>query len=71
MELVVVRTESGHRLDGVSPITDLANRYLAHLQTRGFAANTVRGYAYDLLNFGRFVVERGGDALRCGAHRSV
>jgi integrase/recombinase XerC len=29
------------------------------LVTRGFSAATVRAYAYDLVNFGRFCVERG------------
>ena len=60
MELRVVGTGDGHRLDGGGPIDELANRYLAHLATRGFSPGTVRGYAYDLLNFGRFLLERGG-----------
>lgn len=59
MGLRVVRTDDGHRLDGDGPLTDVANRYLAHLSTRGFAAGTVRGYAFDLLNFSRFLAERG------------
>lgn len=58
MQLSVVRSEHGHRLDGDGPLTDVANRFLAHLEVRGFAAGTVRAYAYDLLNFGRFLVER-------------
>jgi integrase/recombinase XerC len=58
MELKVVRVDGGHRLDGDGPFTDVANRYLAHLATRGFAPETVRGYAFDLLNFGRFLAER-------------
>ena len=37
---------------------ELANRYLAHLATRGFSSGTVRAYAYDLLNFSRFLVDR-------------
>ena len=44
----MVRAGSGHRLDGAGPITEVANRFLAHLEARGFAAGTVRGYAYDL-----------------------
>lgn len=60
MDLSVVLSTEGHRLAGVGPITGLANAYLAHLQVRGFAPNTVRGYAYDLLNFSRFLAERGG-----------
>lgn len=58
MGLLVVRTSSGHELQGTGPITEVANRYLAHLQTRGFASGTIRGYAFDLLNFSRFLVER-------------
>lgn len=59
MELKVVHTGNGHRLDGGGPIDELANRYLTHLATRGFSPGTIRGYAYDLLNFGRFLAERG------------
>lgn len=59
MDLRVICTEDGHRLDGDGPIGELANRYLAHLATRGFSSGTVRAYAYDLLNFSRFLVDRG------------
>ncbi|MGH9189866.1 MAG: tyrosine-type recombinase/integrase [Acidimicrobiales bacterium] len=58
MGLAVVHREEGHRLDGDGPATGLANRYLAHLGTRGFSPATARGYAYDLLNFSRFLAER-------------
>jgi site-specific recombinase XerD len=58
MELAVVRTGIGHRLVGDGPVTEVANDFLEHLETRGFAAGTVRGYAYDLLNFSRFLAER-------------
>lgn len=58
MDLRVVRGEGAHRLDGDGPFTELANRYLAHLVVRGFSPGTVRGYAFDLLNFGRFLAER-------------
>jgi integrase/recombinase XerC len=58
MDLVVVNTESGHRLSGAGPITEVANAYLDHLRTRAFSPGTVGGYAYDLLNFSRFLVER-------------
>jgi integrase/recombinase XerC len=37
----------------------LANRFLAHLGTRNFAVATRRAYAYDLLNFLRFLAENG------------
>ena len=37
----------------------VANRFLAHLQSRNFAWATRRAYAYDVLNFLRFLVEQG------------
>src|SRR5215218_4576586 len=58
MQLAVVRVGLGHRLDGDDPFTDVVNRFLAHLEIRGFAAGTIRVYAYDLLNFGRFLAAR-------------
>jgi integrase/recombinase XerC len=57
MTIKVVRTEEGHRLCG-GPVEGLANRYLAHLSVRGFSPSTVRGYAFDLLNFSSFLAER-------------
>ncbi len=57
---VVARSDGGGwRLEGSWPDTQVANRFLAHLATRAFSAATVRAYAYDLVNFGRFCVERG------------
>lgn len=38
---------------------DAANRFLDHLAGRGFAAATVRAYAYDVLCFARFCQHRG------------
>jgi len=58
MGLCVVRGDDGHRLDG-GPIDEIANRYLAHLASRKFSPASVRAYAYDLLNFSRFLAERG------------
>jgi integrase len=37
----------------------VVNRFLAHLQGRNFARATRRAYAYDMLNFLRFLIERG------------
>lgn len=37
----------------------VVNRFLAHLQGRNFARATRRAYAYDVLNFLRFLAERG------------
>jgi len=54
----VTETNEGHRLVGEGPITVLANSYLAHLTARGFSAATIRGYAFDLLNFSRFLQDR-------------
>jgi len=59
MPLSVQRSSEGHRLVGLGVDVDLANRFLAHLGTRHFAEATRRAYAYDLLNFLRFLVERG------------
>lgn len=58
MDLKVAREGSGHRLTGEGPITDIANRFLGHLEARAFSPGTVRGYAYDLLNFSRSPDER-------------
>jgi integrase/recombinase XerC len=56
---VVVRDGNGmHRLAGIWPGCAAANRFLAHLGSRAFSAATVRAYAYDLVNFARFLTER-------------
>ncbi len=65
MQLQVIATGEGHRLrcdDGASVARDveLVNAFLAHLVVRCFSPATVRAYAYDLLNFSRFLVGRGG-----------
>jgi integrase/recombinase XerC len=54
----VVRGDDGHQLNG-GPIEEIANRYLAHLASRKFSPASVRAYAFDLLNFSRFLAERG------------
>lgn len=58
MGVRVVGVGGGHRLVGDGPVTEIANRWLEHLESRNFAAATVRGYAFDVLNFGRFLSER-------------
>jgi integrase/recombinase XerC len=55
----VVLASEGHRLEGCGPDGDLVNRFLAHLASRAFSPSTVRAYAYDLLNFLRFLAGRG------------
>ncbi len=59
MDIAVVRSQGGHRLAGAGPITEIANAYLGHLHARGYSPGTLRGYAFDLLNFSRFLAERG------------
>src|SRR5450759_424344 len=63
MQLNVVRADEVHRLrlgEGASSAGDveLVNEFLAHLGARRFSPATVRAYAYDLLNFLRFLVSR-------------
>ncbi len=55
-DLHVVVASGGHRLaGGVGDDVTFANRFLHHLGVREFSAATVRAYAYDLLNFLRFL----------------
>ena len=56
--LVVVRSEGSHRLRGPWADVDMANAFLARLEVRGFSPATVRAYAFDLLNFGRFLGDK-------------
>ena len=58
MERHVASTNDGYRLAGPGGDVELANRYLVHLGSRAFSPATVRAYAYDLLNFLRFLDER-------------
>ena len=59
MELAVRKDERGFHLEGDWGGVGAANVFLGHLVTRGFASATVRAYAYDVLNFARFLSERG------------
>ena len=59
MSVRVVFDGGGHVLEGSGAEVALANRFLAHLTVRGFAPATRRAYAYDLLNFLRFLDEAG------------
>jgi len=63
MQLQVIPTDEGHRLRQhqgaeADPDVDLVNGFLAHLGVRCFSPATVRAYAYDLLNFLRFLLSR-------------
>jgi integrase/recombinase XerC len=54
--------DAGHCLAGGGAAADdiaFANRFLDHLRARCFSAATIRAYAYDLLNFLRFLAARG------------
>src|SRR5512135_2746131 len=59
MQPMVCWTVEGHRLIGDGDDVELVNRFLAHLGTRNFSPATRRAYAYDLLNFLRFLGGRG------------
>jgi site-specific recombinase XerD len=56
--VVVVCRAGSHRLEGSWADVETANAFLAHLESRAFSPATVRAYAYDLLNFSRFLGER-------------
>jgi site-specific recombinase XerD len=58
MERRVISTCDGHRVDGCGEDGELVNQFLSHLRSRAFSSATVRAYAYDLLNFLRFLAER-------------
>src|SRR6266699_2576137 len=51
------------RLAGVAD-GDLINGYLGYLADRGFSAQTVRAYAFDLLAFARWLAGRAGTCTR-------
>ena len=59
MVVHVVVGEGGHRVSGEGCADlDLVNAFLAHLSVRNFSPATRRAYAYDLLNFLRFLGSR-------------
>ncbi|WP_395696464.1 tyrosine-type recombinase/integrase [Nocardioides sp.] len=55
MTVSVTRVEGTHRLAGDWPGTERANAFLQHLDARAFSPATVRAYAFDLVNLGRFL----------------
>ena len=55
MQQRVISTSDGHRVEGCGPDGELVNGFLSHLVARAFSPATVRAYAYDLLNFLRFL----------------
>ena len=58
MVLVVRASDGRHQLVGDWPDLEVANDFLDHLRVRAFSPATRRAYAFDLLNFGRFLQER-------------
>jgi len=58
VEQHVIWTGDGHRVSGGGDDAGLVNQFLAHLGSRAFSPSTVRAYAYDLLNFLRFLAGR-------------
>jgi integrase/recombinase XerC len=60
MQQRVISTSEGHRVQGGGEDGELVNRFLSHVVSRAFSPATVRAYAYDLLNFLRFLTERRG-----------
>jgi integrase/recombinase XerC len=54
----VERCDGGHRLMGAWAGVGAANKFLAHLQARAFSPATSRAYAFDLVNFARFLDDR-------------
>src|SRR4051812_15066790 len=59
MPVALERRDDGHRLMGSWAGVDAANAFLAHLESRAFSPATVRADAFDLVNFGCFLEERG------------
>ena len=57
----VERRDGGHRVTGSWDGCEAANAFLAHLEARAFSPATVRAYAFDLVNFARFLEDRGID----------
>ena len=58
MTVVVERRGETHVLVGTWPGVEPANAFLSHLEVRCYSALTVRAYAFDLVNLGRFLEER-------------
>ena len=57
MVLAVRASDGKHQLVGDWPDIEVANDFLDHLRVRAFSPATRRAYAFDLLNFGRFLQE--------------
>jgi len=66
MTVTVVQVDGGHRLAGDWSGVTPANAFLAHLQARAFSVATVRAYAFDLVNLGRFLQQQDTPLERVG-----
>ncbi|MGH9047484.1 MAG: tyrosine-type recombinase/integrase [Acidimicrobiales bacterium] len=59
MGACVEHRDGVHRLAGSWGDVGAANAFLGHLEARAFASATIRAYAFDLVNFARFLEDRG------------
>jgi integrase/recombinase XerC len=59
MAVQVQPAEGSYRVAGDWDGAGAANAFLAHLSARAFSPATVRAYAFDLVNFARFLVGQG------------
>src|SRR3954452_3285619 len=58
MRVTVVLVDGEHRLVGDWSGVEQANAFLQHLRSRAFSPATIRAYAFDLANLGRFLTEQ-------------
>lgn len=59
MTVSAKKIEGTFRIVGDWGDTEQANAFLGHLDTRAFSPSTVRSYAFDIVNFARFLSVRG------------
>jgi site-specific recombinase XerD len=57
--MTVQAVEGGYRVAGDWDGAEAANAFLAHLSARAFSPATIRAYAFDLVNFARFLTGQG------------
>lgn len=58
MAVQVQAADGSYRMAGGWGGAEAANAFLAHLSARAFSPATVRAYAFDLVNFARFLIEQ-------------
>jgi integrase/recombinase XerC len=59
MAVEVQRADGSYRVAGDWDGAEAANAFLAHLSARAFSPATIRAYAFDLVNFARFLMGQG------------